>query len=131
MEYAREPTAESYIRLDLLLLYMADDKKGRDEQADREENRQRGRELEEAKARGDEKEPLFDDESVRLGDLDESLKSHDYPTTTTELVEVYGDYELEIQGGKKPLEEVLSSTDDQTYDSAEDVRRRILGLIGR
>ena len=110
---------------------MADDKQGRDEQADAEENRQRERELEEAKARGDEKEPLFDDESVQLGDLDEALKAHDYPTTTTELVEAYGDYELEIQGGKKPLEEVLSSTDDQTYDSAEDVRRRILGLIGR
>ncbi|WP_232686883.1 DUF5789 family protein [Halobacterium zhouii] len=110
---------------------MADDKQGRDEQADREENRQRERELEEAQARGDEKEPLFDDESRRLGDLDEALKSHDYPATTTELVAAYGEYELETQGGKKPLQDVLSSTDDQTYDSAEDIRRRILELIGR
>ncbi|WP_158853825.1 hypothetical protein [Halorhabdus sp. CUG00001] len=110
---------------------MPDDRQGRENQADREENRQRERELEEAEARGDEKEPLFDDESVRLGDLDEALKSHDYPTTTTELVAAYGDYELEIQGNKKPLADVLSSTDDQTYDAAEDVRRRILGLIGR
>ncbi|MDR5657849.1 hypothetical protein RH831_11770 [Halodesulfurarchaeum sp. HSR-GB] len=110
---------------------MADDRQGREEQEDREENRQRERELEEAKARGDEKEPLFDDESVRLGDLDKALKSHDYPTTTTELVEAYGDYELETQGDKKPLEDVLSSTNNQTYDSAENVRRRILGLIGR
>ena len=110
---------------------MADDKQARDEQADREENRQRDRELEEARARGDEKEPLFDDESERLGDLDEALKSHDYPATANELVEAYGDYELETQGGTKPLKDVLSSTDDQTYDSAEDIRRRILGLIGR
>jgi hypothetical protein len=110
---------------------MADDKQARDEQADREENRQRDRELEEAKTRGDEKEPLFDDASERLGDLDEALKSHDYPATTNELVEAYGDYELDTQGGKKSLEDVLSSTDDQIYDSADDARRRILGLIGR
>ncbi|WP_436902593.1 DUF5789 family protein [Halovenus halobia] len=110
---------------------MKDDEQRREEQEDREENHQRERELAEAKARGDEKEPLFDDESVRLGDLDEALKSHDYPTTTAESVAAYGDYELEIQGDKKLLEYVLSSTDDQTYDSAEDVRRRILGVIGR
>ncbi|KAB7518042.1 DUF5789 family protein [Halosegnis rubeus] len=110
---------------------MADDRQGREEHADREENRQRERELEEAKARGDEKRPLFDDESVRLGELDEALKSHDYPTTTNELVAAYGEYELETQDDKKPLEDVLSSTDDQTYNSAEDVRRQILELIGR
>ncbi|MFC6988653.1 hypothetical protein ACFQJD_07865 [Haloplanus sp. GCM10025708] len=110
---------------------MADDKQGRDEQADREEKRQREREVEEARTRGDEKEPMGDDPSERLGDLDEALKSHDYPATTNELVEAYGDYELETQGGKKSLEDVLSATDDQIYDSADDVRRRILGLIGR
>lgn len=110
---------------------MADDKQARDEQADREENRQRERELAEARDRSDEKEPLFDDESERLGDLDDALESHDYPATTTELVADYGEYELETQGGKKPLEDVLSSTADQTFDSADDVRRRILGLIGR
>ena len=110
---------------------MADDKQGRDEQADREEKRQREREVEEARTRGDEKEPMGNDPSGRLGDLDEALTFLDYPATTTELVEAYGDYELETQGGKKSLEDVLSSTDDQIYDSAEDVRRRVLGLIGR
>jgi len=110
---------------------MADDKQGRDEQADRKENRQRDRELEESQARGDEKEPLFDDESEQLGGLDEALKSHDYPATTNELVEAYGDYEIETQGDTKLFEDVLASTDDKTYDSAENVRRRILELIGQ
>jgi hypothetical protein len=121
----------TYIRLAVFLLSMADDKQARDEQADREENRQRERELAEARDRGDEKEPLFDDESERLGDLDDALESHDYPAKTTELVADYGEYELETQGGTKTLEEVLSSTADQTFDSPDDVRRRILGLIGR
>jgi len=110
---------------------MADDKQGRDEQADREGERQREREVEEARTRGDEKEPMGDDLSDRLGDLDEALKSHDYPATTNELVEAYGEYELETQGGKQSLTEVLVSTDDQIYDSADDVRKRVLGLIGR
>ncbi|WP_181693052.1 hypothetical protein [Natronomonas sp. LN261] len=110
---------------------MADDKQGRDEQADREEERQREREVEETRTRGDEKEPVRVNPGEELGDLDEALKSHDYPATTNELVEAYGDYELETQGGKKSLKDVLSVTDDQIYDSAEDVRRRVLGLIGR
>ncbi|WP_408960782.1 hypothetical protein [Natrinema sp. 74] len=110
---------------------MADDKQGRDEQADDEKRRQREWMQEEARTRSDEEEPMRVDPSERLGDLDEALKSHDYPATTTELVEAYSEYELETQGGKKSLEDVLSATDDQIYDSAEDVHRRILGLIGR
>ena len=110
---------------------MADDKRSRDEQADREEKRQRVREMEEARTRSDEKEPMGEDPSGRLGDLDDALEYYDYPATTNELVEAYGDYELETQGGKNSFEDVLSSTDDQTYDSADDVRRRVLGLIGR
>ncbi|WP_313691614.1 DUF5789 family protein [Halorarum halobium] len=110
---------------------MADDKQGRDEQADREEERQRERMQEEARTRADEEEPMRGDPGERLDDLDEALKSHDYPATTNELVEAYGEYELETQGGKQSLADVLSSTDDQIYDSAEDVRRRVLGLIGR
>lgn len=110
---------------------MADDKQGRDEQADDEMRRQRERMLEEERTRADEEEPTRVDPGEQLGDLDEALESHDYPTTTAELVEAYGDYELETQGGERPLEDVLPSTDDQTYDSAEDVRRRVLGLIGR
>jgi hypothetical protein len=47
------------------------------------------------------------------------------------LVEAYGDYEIETQGGTESLEEVLAPTENQTYDSADDVRSRLLGLIHR
>lgn len=110
---------------------MADDKQSRDAQAHREEKRQRDREVAEARTRGDEEEPIGDDPRGRLGGLDEALESHDYPTTTNELVEAYGDYELETQGGTASLADVLSPTDNQPFDSADDVRRRVLGLIGR
>ena len=110
---------------------MADDKQGRDKQADDEERRQRESELEEARNRADEAEPVRDEPGEQLGDLDEALEAHDYPTTTDELVETYGDYEIETRGGRKPLDEVLASTDNQTYSSADDVRSRIQGLIRR
>jgi hypothetical protein len=106
---------------------MADDKQSRDEQADREKERQQDRMQEEARTRTEEEEPM----RIDLGELDDALTSHDYPATTEELVEAYGEYEIETQDGKQSLADVLSVTDDQTYDSAENVRIRILGLLGR
>lgn len=110
---------------------MADDTQGREEQADREEERQREREVEEARTRGDEQEPMGGDPGDRLGELDAALTAHDYPATTTELVAAYGEHELETQDGTHSLADVLAATDDQTHESADDARRRILGLIGR
>lgn len=119
------------IRVSPLWREMADDKRGRDKQADDEERRQRERELAEARDRADEAEPMRDDPGEQLGDLDEALDTHDYPTTTDELIESYGDYELETRGGRKSLHEVLAPTDNQTYSSADDVRGRIQGLLHR
>ena len=110
---------------------MADDKQGRDEQADNEGRRQREREMEEARNRADEAEPIRDEPGLQLGDLDEALETKDYPATTNELVEAYGDYEIQTQAGEASLEDVFAQTDNQTYDSADDVRSRIQGLIHR
>lgn len=110
---------------------MADDKQARDDQADRKERRQRERMQEEARDRAHEEEPMRGDPDERLGDLDVALDHHEYPTSTNELIAAYGEYVVETQGGEETIEEVLASTDNQTFDSADDVRRRILGLIHR
>lgn len=110
---------------------MADNKKGRDEQADDEEQRQRERELAEARDRNDEPAPVHDEAGETLGDLDEALEHQDYPITTDELIEAHGDCEVETQGGEKSLSEVLAPIDNELYDSADDVRNRIQGLIRR
>lgn len=86
---------------------------------------------EEARTRAHEEEPMGGDLEGRLGRLDEALENHDYPTTTDELISAYGDYPIETRGGEESLAEVLPSTDDRTYGSADDVRRRILGLVHR
>ncbi|WP_246308058.1 DUF5789 family protein [Halorarum salinum] len=51
--------------------------------------------------------------------------------TTDGLVEASVDYAIDTQGGEESLEEVLAPTDNQTYDSADDVRSRTLGLVHR
>ncbi|WP_306060397.1 DUF5789 family protein [Natronococcus wangiae] len=110
---------------------MADDKRGRDKKADDEERRQRERELEEARDRADEPEPVHDETGERLGDLDEALENQDYPMTADELIEAHGDREVETQEGWKSVGEVLAPIDNERYDSANDVRNRIQGLIHR
>ena len=106
---------------------MPDDKRSRDDERRKQPERKR----EEVRDRVHEDRAMSGNPGGRLGDLDEALETQNYPTTTDELVEAYGDYEIETQGGTESLEEVLAPTDNQTYDSADDVRSRLLGLIHR
>ena len=110
---------------------MPDDKRSRDENADDERRHQPERKREDVRDRAHEDRAMSGDPGGRLEDLDEALEAQDYPITTDELVEAYGDYEIKTQGGTESLEEVLAPTDNQTYDSADDARSRILGLIHR
>lgn len=110
---------------------MPDKRGGEDETADGEERLQSGRKREEVRDRDHEDQAKSGDLGGRLGALDERLQAHDYPTTTDELVEAYGGYKIETQQGMASLEEVLAPTENQTYDTADDVRRRLLGLIHR
>ena len=110
---------------------MGENKRDRDEKTDDEEQRQSERKHEEVRDRASEAEATPGDPGGRLDDLDEALETHDYPATTDELVEAYGNYKIETQRGEESLEEVLASTDNQTYDSPDDARSRILGLIHR
>lgn len=110
---------------------MADDKRGREKKANDRERRQRERELEEALDRADETEPVHDEPGHRLGDLNEALEDHDYPTTTAELIEAYGDREVESRDGWTSIDDLLAPAADETYDSADEVRNRIQGLLRR
>lgn len=77
-----------------------------------------------------------DDESrsqgIELGELDDELESHDYPTTATALVDEYGDHEIVLPGGSQRVEEVLGlyEEDDQEFTDAEEVRQAIHNLVG-
>lgn len=110
---------------------MADNNTGRDKQADDEKRRQREEEDVDARDQADEPASVHDEAGERLGDLDEALETHDYPLTAAELIEAHGDREVETQGGRKSIDEVLAPVDNELYESADDVRNRIQGLIRR
>lgn len=65
---------------------------------------------------------------IDLGELSERLDRHEYPATTDELVEEYGEYEIDYPNKSETLESVLGPIDD-TYDSADSVRQEILNMV--
>lgn len=67
---------------------------------------------------------------IELGNLNDDLDSHEYPTTTDELIEEYGDRELGLPRGTETFREALEPVDDETYDSAEEVRQMIYTMVG-
>ncbi|MFC6719319.1 hypothetical protein ACFQGT_03390 [Natrialbaceae archaeon GCM10025810] len=112
---------------------MGDTKSSREKQAADEERRQRERELEEALERDDETEPTRADPDAdhRLGDLDDAFDDLDYPVASDELLEAYGDRTVESRDGWTSVDEAFEPVDDETYDSAADVRDRIRELTNR
>lgn len=57
-----------------------------------------------------------------LSDLDERMGAHEYPTTTEEVIEEYGDLKLELPNGDERLGDVLDRLDSETFDTAEELR---------
>jgi hypothetical protein len=106
---------------------MADDKNSRDKQASDREKRQRKREIEEERERAGEGEP---EGRWTQGELEEALEDYDYPTTADELIDEYGEYEVETNEGWKTVNELLSSVEDSEYESAEEVQLKLRKLVG-
>ena len=47
------------------------------------------------------------EQGVDIGSLADELEEHSYPTTTSELVDEYGDYEVELPDGTESFGEIL------------------------
>ncbi len=99
---------------------MADDKSGRDKQADDTERRQREREIATELERGDEREPSV--VAAELSDFEAALEELSFPATGTEIVTRVGDRTIESVEGNYRVEELVPETDDETFDSPAAVR---------
>ncbi|WP_231189320.1 hypothetical protein [Haladaptatus sp. DYF46] len=102
---------------------MADNKSGRDKQADDAERRQRERSIAEELERGDEPEPPV--EAGALTDLEPELESLEFPATGTEVVDAVGDREVKSVDGIYAIEELIPDTDEEAFDSPAAVRVRV------
>lgn len=47
----------------------------------------------------------------------ELLRQHDYPATTDQLADSYGDYRLDLPNGTETLGEILRRGNAETFDS--------------
>jgi len=102
---------------------MADDKSGRDKQADDEERRQRQRAIQTELERGDEPEPPVDPSELATVEL--ALETVEFPATGADVVAAVGDHEIAGQDGTFTVAELVPETDVETFDAPEAVRERV------
>jgi hypothetical protein len=98
---------------------MADDKDGRENQAQNAERRQRERELEAALERGDEPEP-----PMATAASDE-LDGLSFPATGDEVVAEVGDREVDLTDGTVRIADLIPASDDEVFESPTPIRSRV------
>ena len=102
---------------------MADNKSGRDKQADDADRRQRERDVAAELERSDETEPPVDERE--LGDLETELELIEFPATGSEVVAVAGDREIESTDGTFTVEEIVPDTDEEIFEAPAALRDRV------
>ncbi|MFC7081523.1 DUF5789 family protein [Halorussus caseinilyticus] len=68
------------------------------------------------------------EQGVEFGELAGHLDGHDYPATTRELADTFGEFEITYAGGSETLAALLAPIDD-TCDSAAEVRQVVLNTV--
>lgn len=65
---------------------------------------------------------------IDFGPLAQQLEGHEYPATSDELVEAYGDTVLGLQNGEQTLREVFDSH-TETFTSPRQARQAIFAAV--
>lgn len=65
-----------------------------------------------------------------VSDAEDSFATHTFPTTTDQLVEEYGELEIELPNGASTLGEVLERVPNEEFASAEDALQATYGALG-
>ena len=102
---------------------MADDKRGRDKQAQDAERRQREREIRTELERGDEPETPVD--GAELTAIEADVEELTFPRTGAEVVAAIGDRKVESATHHYRLRELVPETATETFDSPAALRVQI------
>lgn len=102
---------------------MADNKSGRDKQAQDQDRRQRERAIRTELERGDEPEPPID--PSELATVEVALESVEFPATGADVVAAVGDHEIAARDGTYTVEELVPAVPLETFDSPTAVRERV------
>ena len=66
---------------------------------------------------------------MSLKQATELLRQHDYPATTTQLTDSYGDYELDLPNGTETLGEVLRRVESETFGSSGEAEELLYSAV--
>jgi len=102
---------------------MADNKSGRDKQADDADRRQRERDVVASLERMDETEPPVDETTLEL--FETELDSIPFPATGAEVVATVGDETIDSESGSYSVVDLVPDTDEEEFDSPAAVRMRV------
>lgn len=70
------------------------------------------------------------EQGVELGDLGTKIKEHDYPASQDELLDAYGDEELEMDEETTTFRELLEPFNEDSYESPFEVEQAIMTMVG-
>lgn len=70
------------------------------------------------------------EQGVDFGSLADELERLEYPVENGELLEEYGDRELDLESGSQTLRTVLGPQEGTTYESADGVRQAVFTMVG-
>lgn len=71
------------------------------------------------------------DMGIEFGDLNDDLSQEDYPLSKDELLEKYGDRELEHASGTTTVEEVIGEMGRDEFDGEDEIHQAILNMVGK
>jgi hypothetical protein len=69
------------------------------------------------------------EQGVEFGDLADRIASHNYPATSADFVDEYGEYEVEFPAGTQTLQNLFEPLQGETFDSPNDARQAILNMV--
>jgi hypothetical protein len=102
---------------------MADNKNGRENQAQNDERRQRERAIAEELERADEPEPPVD--PSELAYFETELEAVEFPATAADVVAAVGDREVESTEGTYTVAALLPDATVESFESPAEVRTRV------
>lgn len=70
------------------------------------------------------------EQGIEFGSLAEELEGETYPLPHDDLLDRYGDRELELADGRTTVDEVLGPENETEYEDAESVRQAIFTMVG-
>lgn len=107
------------MRVRALYPTMADDKSGRDKQAQDAERRRRERNLATELERGDEAEPAV------VAEVESALAAVSFPATGREVVAVVGERAVDTPAGPVAVSALVPDSDAETFDAPVEVAERV------